>query len=406
MTNQIATIERKPLELRTGYRWVVGILCSVPGLGLALPLGAAPAGLAAASRLAPLPRSLKRVTAAAVLGIVVYVGLWGLRGGPFPSSGVGEFGIGGLLILGFARLAPDVDRAAHLTLTVAAANATYYLVVPQANTAGSFALLWKYGLAYPAVFAVMYALCRRQRRLLTSAALLVFGCISFLFDYRSAGLVCFLALAISSAAQRRQSGRPLRVLLLGLAAAFALSSLLPMAIESGWFGSEVQQRTAGQIDQNGSLLLGGRKEPPLSIAAIRERPLTGWGSAENIDPATVSRAIVLAQQTFDMGSSDTFLPTWFREDGRVSLHSILLNAWVEAGVLAAVFPLSLVIVAGIALVRCHGRWAPLVAVASAATVWNVLFSPWGNSQVVMLAVATVLAARSIEGSKRRENVVN
>ena len=328
-----ADLQTAPVELGVKYRWAVGALCSVPVVGLALPLGVAPVGLAAISGgLGRIPRPVRALVVAATLGIVAYVMGWVARGGPFPVSGVGQFGVAALLLAGFGRLAPDADRAAHLLMTVGVANVAYYLVSTQDNIS-DVQSLWKFGIAYPAIFAVVYVACERQGRWAAIVGLFVFGVASLALDYRSAGVVCFLAAAVSMAAPAA-TGRRLwrrgsaRLLGFGVLAATGLAFAVPRLIERGWFGSVVRDRTAAQ-SQAGTLLFGGRKEPPLSMAAIRERPLTGWGSAQNIDQATIAEGVRLAQGPFRMGPSHTFMPIWVRRDGQVSLHSILFNSWVE-----------------------------------------------------------------------------
>ena len=51
------------------------------------------------------------------------------------------------------------------------------------------------------------------------------------------------------------------------------------------------------------MLLAGRTEPPMTITAILERPLLGWGSAMNLTPDVYTQAEHLAIR---MGFSPTF----------------------------------------------------------------------------------------------------
>ena len=86
------------------------------------------------------------------------------------------------------------------------------------------------------------------------------------------------------------------------------------------------------------LLLAGRSEPPMSITAILERPLLGWGSAMNLTPDVYTRAEHLAIR---MGFSPTtpFDVFWELPASNYSAtHSILLGSWAEGGVLAVLLP--------------------------------------------------------------------
>lgn len=387
------TQAKKPLVT---YRTVTGLASSIPVLGLALPLGAFMAGLAALeTKRAAIPKSIRLVSTAALVGVAAYVLLWAMRGGAFPGSGIGQFGVAAVLMVGYSRLAPDVSQAAGLVLAVAIGNVAYFVLFPTANTSGDIGLLWKYGISYPATVIVVYLACMRGMNRWTSVGLLgLVGGLSAVLDTRSTSLVCFAAAAVIVAKGRPTRKQVIRTAIVGALLLSAVSVVLPNLIESGTFGAKAQERTLAQTEETSNPLLGGRKEPPLSLVAISGKPLFGWGTPQNLDPDTISKASDFAQ-ALGMGSTREYLPVWIRENGRISLHSVALNAWVEGGILAAIFPFSMIGLSVIALLRSRGRWAPLVALTGAATFWSMLFSPWGGSQVVLMSAWAVLAARAI-----------
>ena len=139
------------------------------------------------------------------------------------------------------------------------------------------------------------------------------------------------------------------------------------------------------------MILAGRTESPLSIAAILDRPWFGWGTADN-----------LSAEVFEHGRSiaiawgfDPTLPietSWYLRNGAVSLHSVLLTAWAEGGVIAALLPLGLLL-AAVGIVwnaSRYGRWAPLAVYLSIQAVWDLLFSPTSYNLLPDFALLAVL----------------
>ena len=118
------------------------------------------------------------------------------------------------------------------------------------------------------------------------------------------------------------------------------SYVMPIAARAGLFGSALQRKTVQQDAINVPLLLAGRTEPPMTITAILERPLLGWGSAMNMTPDMYTHAEHLAIR---MG----FSPTFPFDLLAVAAHATTLRrtrsclgSWAEGGVLAALLPAS------------------------------------------------------------------
>jgi hypothetical protein len=222
----------------------------------------------------------------------------------------------------------------------------------------------------------------------------VVGCASLFLGFRSHGLVCFVAVAFLLAKGRSSSGRiPFFKMTLAAGALYGLYYILPAAIEAGLFGEAVRLRTMSQLSEDGPALLAGRVEPPLSIAAISERPWFGWGNLNGIDNHTMSKGADIAY-SLGMVPQD-YMRLWVRADGRVSVHSLLGEGWAEGGIVAAILPLLLIGLFVVAALKASGNWAPLVILVSIQGVWDVVFSTWGYNRALTLALSAVLAAWAI-----------
>lgn len=172
-----------------------------------------------------------------------------------------------------------------------------------------------------------------------------------------------------------------------IAVGLVFSYVMPIAARAGIFGSALQRKTVDQDGFNVPLLLAGRTEPPMTISAILERPLLGWGSAMHLTPDVYTQAEHLAIR---MGFSPTFpfeLLWRLPATDYSATHSILLGSWAEGGVLAALLPVSLLLVC-LGLVWDFprlGRWAPLGATIALQGVWDLMYGPWQYNMIPTFA---------------------
>lgn len=387
-------IARQPAFAR-----LFGVLGAVPTIGLNVPLAIVVALISVMHKRtsAWLPWT-RMIFVAAVLGAIAFAVSAAVNGSPISTSSVGQFSMCALFILAYRVTILNTMQAARIVGWMSMAMIAYYVFMGPENTQANFGNLWKYGIAYPVAIAVVYWVTQAtEKKAWAALALIGLGIFGTLLDYRSYGLVCFAAALISLSKGRGRSG-VLKTLIFGGAALLVLATVLPLAMETGVFGSQVQARTAAQSEGDAPLVLGGRTEPPLSLAAIATKPLIGWGNVQEIDRSTISRGSEIAQQ-FGMGSPSSYVPFWIRDDGRISLHSVFFISWVEGGVLAVIFP---TLVAGlfvVAALRSTGRLAPLVTLVCMQGMWDLFFSPWGGNKSVVVAAAVILAAFSLVGLK-------
>lgn len=267
---------------------------------------------------------------------------------------------------------------------------------------GSFLFLWKYGVAPPLTLLLVFAMVVAKVGLRMQASVLVLvGLVSLYLNFRSHALVCLLAGAAMWAhavfGDRVSRGWQLAGVL-GFGVLFG--NVMPALARAGIFGSALQAKTFEQDTANLPILLAGRTEPPMSITAIMEHPLLGWGSALRLTPDFYARAEHLAVR-WGYDPNFPFEGYWRLPPNDYSFHSILLGSWAEGGLLAALLPAWLM-VACVGLVwnfARYGRWAPLVVVLGLQTFWDLLYNPWMyNAPAVYACVALLFCARHFRGT--------
>lgn len=386
---------------RAGWRRVIGLgaLAASPVYGYAFPLAAFPAALALLQKpLGAWPRRTKPLVWWSIIGIAAMV-ISARYQGQEMSGNVLHFAAFALFTAAAVKLTSDETSAAQLMGYASVGTALFYVIFRPANTADTFEHLWKYGLGPYVAIIVVWFVCSLGGRIVTPAiALTIVGCVSLFLGFRSHGLVCFVVAVVLLLRGRTKKGEvPVFRTILAGGALYGLSVALPAAIEAGLFGEAVRQRTLEQVGADGPALLAGRVEPPLSIAAISARWLTGWGNLNNIDGDTISHG---ANMSYQLGLlPEDYMKLWIRADGRVSLHSVLGEAWAEGGILTAVLPLLLIVVFVAAALKAHGPWSAFVLLVCVQGVWDVLFSTWGYNRALTLALSAVLAAWAVTAGK-------
>lgn len=261
---------------------------------------------------------------------------------------------------------------------------------------GNFLDVWKYGVAPGATILLLFGLIiARVRPTFIAVALLALGLASLGLNYRSHALVCLLAAATILIRQafgtRIKKGWQLAgVIGFGL----LFGNVMPALARTGIFGPALQAKTLLQDTANLPILLAGRTEPPMSVTAILEHPLLGWGSALRLDSDFYARAEHLAVR-WGYEPNFPFEGYWRLPPNDYSFHSIILGSWAEGGLLAALLPLWLLF-ACCALVwnfTRYGKWGPLVLTIALQTIWDLLFAPWMyNAPAVYACIALLFCA--------------
>ena len=237
---------------------------------------------------------------------------------------------------------------------------------------------WKFGLAGPITVLVVVAVACLAKRsylgiLVPMAAMAV---VHSFANTRSLALLCLLSAGytvfqMSMARRQKRMGAGRLVLLAGVAICCVYGFMLVYThyAEQGVFGQYAQRKLEAQSG-DGGLLLGGRSESLASTQAIMDSPLLGHGSWAH-DAAYIAimqeKRAELGYKNFQNSVKDDLIPT----------HSHIFGAWVEAGLLGAVFWLYVLVYAVRSLAKVSGAepWLLLFAYQGFGLVWDIFFSP-------------------------------
>lgn len=216
-----------------------------------------------------------------------------------------------------------------------------------------------------------------------------------------AAIVCGLVLAVEKwAALQRRIRAPFFVflLLLGVVGAGTISAGYGALASSGTLGGEAKykydQQTSGEVP----LLLGGRSESLISVRAIADSPLLGHGSWAK------DRRYVELYRSLRLRLGMTVHDNYFHTRLVIPTHSYVLGAWVEAGIMGALFWLYVFCLPFFAIYRLLRRSDPLLplgAYLATGLMWAVPFSPFGATERFMVAFQLVVILSLIgQGSPR------
>ncbi|WP_245819588.1 hypothetical protein [Rhodococcoides yunnanense] len=326
----------------------------------------------------------------AALGSCAYLASAWVNETSFMAPNVFAFASFGLYFCGITVLARDIQRIATVLIGIAFGSTVFFVLIGTFLTStGSVGDLWKYGIAPAATVAVLYlaAMCRVRWQGIV-VILTVLAAMSLILNFRSHALVC-LAVALLLVLSKLFDGTLSIVTRLVTLAAFGLgfSWLLSYAARDGLLGESLRDKVLMQSSGSVPMLLAGRTEPPLSITAILHRPWLGWGDANNISHQVYLQAQDIAMN-LGFARSFPFAYAWKLPDGTISLHSILLVSWAEAGILAALLPLWLLWACYrlIFVADAAGPWTPLLMFLGMQATWDILFSPWSYNLPAVFAV--------------------
>ena len=256
---------------------------------------------------------------------------------------------------------------------------------------------WKFGYATGVTLVVLgLAYRRRGWQLVLLAALVLLASLS---DSRSGFAILLLTAALvlwQVRPLRRGSVRASAVrgaLGLGIFAA-VIYQVGTALIVRGVLGATTQRRSLRQIDESGSLLLGGRPEIAATVALLRDH-VWGFGSGVlvNHHDLTVAKAGMWAiNYDPDNGYVEKYM-----FGASYEVHSVLGDGWARFGLVGlGLFVLWMVLVVrwlGFTLSATTASAAPLLLAIT--TLWDLLFAPlYAAGPVLMLTFAVILQRRS------------
>jgi hypothetical protein len=259
---------------------------------------------------------------------------------------------------------------------------------------------WKNTWAIPVAIVVLSAInlsskARAKRASLPGVVVLVVLAVISAFSDSRSYAATFLIAAILVGWQsrptnlsRRSSAYLTVVMLVGVAAStYWLGTKL---LVSGYLGANAQVRTVAQIEQSGSVILGGRPELQATIALMRSRP-SGFGVG--VEPT--GQDILIAKtglSSINYNPNNGYVEK-FMFGGHIELHSVFGDLWASWGIpgLVLLLLLALNLVRSISTTISRGLANPLVVFLVVWTLWNLLFSPiYGSAPTLTLAVGLAI----------------
>ena len=259
--------------------------------------------------------------------------------------------------------------------------------------------LWKFQLSSPLMVIALSLAARAGRPLVSVAVLGALALVNVTHDARSAFGFCAVGAALVLWQQRpggNSSGHRGRkwltfpaLALLGAGGYWVLTRLMI----AGALGAEVQQRTATQIAQTGSLLLGGRPEWTVTWALMHTHPFgLGLGTVPNAGDVLVAKAAIAVT---NIPTAESYVENYMLANG-VQLHSIVADLWAflgPAGVLLGLVMGALVLL-GLADQLARRQASGLVCLLVPTALWGLLFGPMAsNADTLVLALGLLLLPR-------------
>jgi hypothetical protein len=279
---------------------------------------------------------------------------------------------------------------------------------------------WKFGYAPAIILLVLLAssgFYRRRNYAMTVLLVVGIAVVNILMNFRSAALSLIITIAVTVPLIPERVGRlqllpppkstarAMVLAALAVGAGGVALAAVDIATMSGILGHQAQVKNENQARSPGGMLLGGRPEVLVSTRAIIDSPLLGHGSWAR-DPK-YTEMLLDTESHYGMQAPADYSEE--RRWGLIPAHSMILGSWVSAGVLGGVFWIFVIkrVVKGIAGVSTSKEaLAPLYAYLLVDLFWAILFSPLGSPNRLIVALAIVVMADSLETGVPARKAVN
>jgi O-antigen ligase len=230
--------------------------------------------------------------------------------------------------------------------------------------------------------------------------------VSLYHNFKSLFGITFLVgvLNVISHVYRARRLRPVTLLAAGVivaAAYFAATAAYSTLALDGTLGGIAQDSMRRREASSLGFLLSGRSESLISTRAIAESPILGHGSWAR-DPEYVTRYIEILRAR-GVRQDTAALVRW----GTIPTHSHLLGAWVEAGLLGALFwayCLALTVRAAAQVTLSGMKGSVVVGFLMILLSWDILFSPYGAERRFYDAAYLVIAVIMLQRLRTRADV--
>lgn len=263
--------------------------------------------------------------------------------------------------------------------------------------------VWKFGYALPTIVLVLSAVAAlRRRRPFEIVALLALAVFSALNDSRS----LFAELGLTATLviwQLIPRGRTLKVGIARTLVAFAAAMLAAYNVGTsllidGYLGAEAQTRTVQQIDESGSVILGGRPEIAGSTALLEARP---WGYGLGVKPSLADITTAKAgMKSINYEPNNGYVEKYMFGT-TFELHSVTADLWAAYGIPGLAFAgmLLFLLVRWLAIALAQREAPALTIFLSILSMWNLFFSPLYTSAVTLaFAIGITMLRREAGGA--------
>lgn len=257
---------------------------------------------------------------------------------------------------------------------------------------------WRFGYSVALTILLLGITLQLRRRWLELAVALLLTVVATLTDARST--FAFLLLTVLLIAWQMRPARPTRgksVLraLLGLGAlALIVFNVIQALILDGALGQATQQRTMAQLEETGSLILGGRPELTATIALMQHQPWGfGVGTAPNPEDILVAKT---GMASINYDPNNGYVENYMF-GGRVELHSVIGDFWAGFGIPGLLLALLILvlIVHSIGVHVSSNTASAVLLYLGVKAVWFLFFGPFFSSSVLLVLVLGLLITRRV-----------
>ncbi|ADL55308.1 hypothetical protein [Gallionella capsiferriformans] len=273
---------------------------------------------------------------------------------------------------------------------------------------------WKWALAGPVTLLVLLFLDAKNKSAgLVLLTLVILGMIDIYLNARSMGGMTILAgLIVYLCRQPRLNaifkgrvGWGKKLFLTGIS--FVLISLLLLGYQSIMEAGFLPENVTKKYEQTRSsslgllgLIFGGRIEILASAQAVLDSPIIGHGSwAED---RKYSLLLLQVNDVFGTEREMAELEFGANQSDLIPAHSHLMQAWVWAGIMGALFwfyILKFIIGSLFHAIKYPSGLQTVVIFFSISAIWDVLFSPFGATMRLIWAIKLVVILVAKEASE-------
>lgn len=264
---------------------------------------------------------------------------------------------------------------------------------------------WKFGFGVPVTMLVFLFLSRRNwhKSNITIAILFSLGIIDIYLNARSLGGITILtALLIYLGKSRYFSNLVLQQNAIKKIGFFTTVTGLIVIIlyayqfvaEAGYLPDKVTRKyQMGKASNLGvaGLIIGGRPEILISYQAVLDSPIIGHGSWAADPKYTALFYDVADELKLDIHLSN--LRNTVSASDLIPIHSVVMQAWVWAGVLGLllwIYLLRFVFYTVFKSLSASYSLQPLVICNGLSAIWVILFSPFGSNVRFSLSIILIL----------------